>query len=348
MSSQESMERVSFWFYKCCEFVARECFKYKPKVIRSDGIEAGKEHPLVRLLENPNPLQTYEDLFYHYQYSLECFGVGYIWMVPNAVNIPCELWMSSPQHTGTNLNKGGGIDNFEILQGGSAGSTKMPPDEMFREEAFYNSTRLILNQQHPDDFWSWFDAEERIQDYVIGSFFIPKSCMGLVKDLTYGQILADSSALAEYCIDPRLKQRGEYLTKHLASKFSSNLKIVYESTIPKDPKDINSDIVLDRDVKAITPNEMRALRGRPPMESVKIDLIVNNAMITNNGHPHYVVCSQAYYPSNTIPNYIFGKNESTLKIDTPINKKIRDEFSSKKEEKSGVVVLSIGEQWFKS
>lgn len=54
----------------------------------------GNDHPLRRLLENPNPVDTTFDILYESQMFQELCGVSYIWAVPNSLNgTPCELWV---------------------------------------------------------------------------------------------------------------------------------------------------------------------------------------------------------------------------------------------------------------
>lgn len=63
------------------------------------------DHPLRRLLENPNPFDTSFDILFETVLFLELTGVAYLWCVPNSVTrrfssgypIPAELWVL-PSH----------------------------------------------------------------------------------------------------------------------------------------------------------------------------------------------------------------------------------------------------------
>ena len=100
--------------------------------------------------------------------------------------------------------------------------------------------------------------------------------------VTGNSILATLSALCEFCINPKLIASGQTQTKHLASRFDEatpaystfrgaggragrrRARLWYDSCSPADPQQVNSDITTDLAGNAITPDEIRALRGRKP------------------------------------------------------------------------------------
>ncbi len=105
------------------------------------------DHPLRRLIENPNPWDTWFDLVYESQMFLELCGVSYLWAVPNDWGVPAELWVI-PAHWVWPRTGGGKyvppdnphadelIQYYEIRPWGgmgSAGIIKIPPDEIIME-----------------------------------------------------------------------------------------------------------------------------------------------------------------------------------------------------------------------
>ena len=83
--------------------------------------------------------------------------------------------------------------------------------------------------------------------------------------MTYGSILATLGQLCAFCINPRLAMRGQVRTKHLASRWDEpgrKVRIWWDDCVPVDPQQVNSDLAEDRANLAVTPNEVRALRGR--------------------------------------------------------------------------------------
>lgn len=109
------------------------------------------------------------------------------------------------------------------------------------------------------------NSEEQIRDMILSAFAVPPAAVGIVKDLTYGSILATLAALCSFCLNPRLVQRGENLTKHLACRWDRpgrKVRIWWDDTVPADPAQVNADLAQDLANYSITPNEQRALRGR--------------------------------------------------------------------------------------
>ncbi len=105
------------------------------------------DHPARRLIENPNPWDTWFDFSYERQMFLELCGVNYTWAVPNDYGIPCELWCI-PAHwvwprTGgaryvppDNPHADELIQYYEVRPWGgmgSAGIIKIPPNEIIME-----------------------------------------------------------------------------------------------------------------------------------------------------------------------------------------------------------------------
>lgn len=175
------------------------------------------------------------------------------------------------------------------------------------------------------------ESEEQIRDMILSTFRVPPSAVGIVKEMTYGSILATLGSLCTFCLNPRLVMRGQALTKHLASKWDSDqtpawsngaskvldvttngngetngytsngvngsngrgtitkssaqltdirykytggaqggrsgrrkVRLWWDDCVPADPSQVNSDIAEDRAHYAITPDEVRAIRGRHP------------------------------------------------------------------------------------
>jgi phage portal protein BeeE/2'-5' RNA ligase len=131
---------------------------------------------------------------------------------------------------------------------------------------------------------AYFQSEEQIRDMILSAFGVPKSAVGVVSDMTFGSVLATLMSFCEQCINPLLAQEGQVETKHLASRFDEELpawstltagghggsggwrrcKLWYDNCTPADPAQVNSDLTTDMAANAITPNEVRVLRGRPP------------------------------------------------------------------------------------
>lgn len=128
-------------------------------------------------------------------------------------------------------------------------------------------------------------GSDQTRDMILSGFMVPPAAVGLSKDMTYGSILATLSALCEFCLNPKLASSGQTQTKHLASRFDERapaystysraggraskrrVRLWYDSCTPADPSQVNSDITTDLQGYALTPNELRALRGRKPYKN---------------------------------------------------------------------------------
>lgn len=127
-------------------------------------------------------------------------------------------------------------------------------------------------------------GSDQSRDCILSGFMVPPAAVGLSKDMTYGSILATLGALCAFCLNPRLASSGQTGTKFLASRFDESapaystmaggghgarssrrrVRMWYDDCVPADPQQVNSDIQADLQGYAITPNEIRALRGRKP------------------------------------------------------------------------------------
>lgn len=318
------------------------------------------EHPLRRLMDNPNPLDTHFDLLYESQMFLELTGVTYMWCVPNGWGVPCEMYVL-PSHwvwprTGgrqyvsqDNPHADELIQYYEVRPWGgmgSAGMIRIPPNEIIMErwkspinkidgysplaaaaqwidteESISKSRWSQFQNQARPEFWvalgegyedpsddtiarieakfmqkyqgefnygkpiisppgakvqplsfspnemCYMQSEEQIRDMILSTFNVPPAAVGIVKEMTYGSVLATLASFCSFAINPRLCMRGLTWTKHLATKFQEDgerIRIWWDDCVPHDPQQINADIKLDHDCLAITTNEIRALRGRAP------------------------------------------------------------------------------------
>lgn len=126
------------------------------------------------------------------------------------------------------------------------------------------------------------DSGEQTRDMILSGFGVPPAAVGLSRDMTYGSILATLAGLCSFCLNPKLASSGQTQTKHLASRYDERapaystrsgaggraskrrVRLWYDDCVPADPSQVNSDIAADGQLYAITPNEVRALRGRKP------------------------------------------------------------------------------------
>lgn len=138
-------------------------------------------------------------------------------------------------------------------------------------------------------------GQEQARDRVLALWNMPKAALGLTENMTYGSVMAVLGGLCVWQINPGLTAMGQTLTKHLASQFDERspafstmsgggygsgrsarrAKMFFDDCVPADPQQVNSDLQLDITANAVTPNEIRALRGRQPYRRGGDNPIVN-------------------------------------------------------------------------
>lgn len=92
---------------------------------------APQHHPLCRLLARPNAWDTagFADLIYELNLFLELTGNAYLWVVPNGLGLPQELWVM-PSHWVWPRLGAEGISHYEVRPFVGPGTLKFPPGEI--------------------------------------------------------------------------------------------------------------------------------------------------------------------------------------------------------------------------
>ncbi len=118
-------------------------------------------HPLVTLFAKPNPWDTAGRIWSRLLLYMDLTGNGYLWLVPNRLGKPVQIWVLPSQWVvGPRLHKEG-IWYYEVrpLVGGA--SIKLPPEEVVHFQ--YD------NPLHPLDGWAptqggaeWIDVQESV------------------------------------------------------------------------------------------------------------------------------------------------------------------------------------------
>lgn len=141
----------------------------------------------------------------------------------------------------------------------------------------------------------YIQSEDQMAGNILSAMGVPKASVGLVQDMTFGSILATLMGMCEQCLNPLGVMLGQTETKQLASRWDERapawstttagghggaaserrVKLWYDNFTPADPAQVNSDIQADGQGYAMTPNEIRALRGRAPYK-----LGGNNPLVT--------------------------------------------------------------------
>ena len=76
--------------------------------------------------------------------------------------------------------------------------------------------------------------------------------------------MASHAAFMQQTINPILRYFGQVITEKVARNYDDSLKVWWEDITPHDPELVEKQIQTDLMCGAITPNEVRIMRGRQP------------------------------------------------------------------------------------
>ena len=102
------------------------------------------------------------------------------------------------------------------------------------------------------------------RDNILALFGVPASVVGLSKESSYGSLIASYIAFMQMTINPLMRYMGQVLSEKIAKQYDSSLRVWWEDITPLDPELTEKQIQTDLMCGAITPNEVRLMRGREP------------------------------------------------------------------------------------
>lgn len=120
----------------------------------------GPEHPLRRLLTEPNAWDVAADWISELVMFLELTGNGYLWLVPNGFGLPCELWVMPSHWVWPRLGPAG-VAYYEIRPFLGTGTLRFPPEEIIHLR--YKSPAHKIDGWGPQQAGAeWIDAGESV------------------------------------------------------------------------------------------------------------------------------------------------------------------------------------------
>jgi HK97 family phage portal protein len=106
---------------------------------------------------------------------------------------------------------------------------------------------------------------EQLRDSILALFGVPAVVAGITKNMTYGAVMGALAGFCTFTINPILTLLGQSISQHLAQRYDPRLVVWWHDCTPEDPQVREQEIRTDVDAGAIMVNELRALRGRPPI-----------------------------------------------------------------------------------
>lgn len=321
-------------------------------------------HPLVQLMQRPNPVQSGAEFRYEIAQQLRLTGSAYIWNVPNRMGRVCERYvipqaMCQPWPPSRDMPNGGWrvdpaisryrpatVDGFTEVTGWARAAGAVIPAEqmqiirlphpiykddgqsplsaaalwadtadMVDQARFYhmlngpdpslvvtpgketspseedleraraklekqwcgpkNTKKVIVAAPEtiitdvgttPKDM-SYETGWEQLKAANLAVHQVPPVAAGLQEAGAYAAYLASMRQFTHTVMDPLLGMIGESDTRRIAPQFGAGLVIELESLTFDDPELRERELANDLAARAITKNEWRAVRGRPPVSA---------------------------------------------------------------------------------
>lgn len=107
-------------------------------------------------------------------------------------------------------------------------------------------------------------SAEQMRDNILALRKVPKPVAGITTDLNRATIEGANVVFAEHCINPRLAMLAGFIQRKLASLWDPSLRVWFDDCIPLDAEQEIAETQLDAQLGAISPDERRIDRGRPP------------------------------------------------------------------------------------
>ena len=108
------------------------------------------------------------------------------------------------------------------------------------------------------------ESAEQLRDNILAAFGVPACVAQINQNMTYGSVVAAQVGFTSFTVNPLCRFLGQYITEKLAWRYDEKLRVWWEDCTPDDPEMLEKRIITDLQCGAITPNEVRSLRGREP------------------------------------------------------------------------------------
>lgn len=108
------------------------------------------------------------------------------------------------------------------------------------------------------------ETAKETRDNILALYGVPPIIAGIMDGMTTGSLTAAQVGFFCLTINPLLRFMGQVITEKLARLYDPTLRVWWEDMTPDDPSLQEEKIKTDLLAGAITPNEIRLIRGRQP------------------------------------------------------------------------------------
>ena len=133
---------------------------------------------------------------------------------------------------------------------------------------FSTDGKVVALTTTPKDM-SYVEAFEQFRDSILGLHGVPGVAAGITEGGSYAAYYASLKQFTGLTVQPILDLIAEEDTEELAPQFGEGLTVDIEAAEIDDPEVLERRIATDVTAQSITRDEVRALRGLPPLGSEK-------------------------------------------------------------------------------
>lgn len=106
---------------------------------------------------------------------------------------------------------------------------------------------------------------DQMRDWQMAIHRVGKTIAGITEEVNYASMVAATANFIMRTIRPKLSYVGQVATEKLARRFDDKLVVYWHDLTPDDPQQTTADLTQDWNNDALTQDEYRAVRGRPPL-----------------------------------------------------------------------------------
>ena len=110
------------------------------------------------------------------------------------------------------------------------------------------------------------ESADQNRIWQMAVYRVSSTIAGISEDENYASSVTHVANFLQRTMGPKFAMTGQAATEQLGREFAEDCLIFWPENPPTDPEQLNKDIETDAKYGAITPNEIRQLRGREPYE----------------------------------------------------------------------------------
>src|SRR5262249_38110907 len=112
---------------------------------------------------------------------------------------------------------------------------------------------------------AYTQSADQLRDWILALWAVPKEIAGIQDAGSEIAMYGPLMQFAQNALIPRTTYLGQVLTEQLAHRWDKRLRLWWDDLIDQDPDQLRQDMLMRHRTESITPNEIRAHYGDPPI-----------------------------------------------------------------------------------